>query len=240
MFAFWVPYLVAFAPATMGYDTFYQIFQFFPDHGPTLLIPWEPSQSWIPNRFCDHHPVFDTLIFGGAAYASEALSGSWNLGLLTLAVLQMLAMAFTFSTACAYASRLKTGPVIRLAAYAFFCLCPIVAFYSVTIIKDTFFSWVCVLYFLVVAEAVITRGGAFSNRRLLVAFVVLSVLLRLVKKTGVYVVIVECVVLLAFCRGHRVAVGATALSCTLVMFAVAAASIREPSGSIKFPAKFLD
>lgn len=71
---------------------------------------------------------------------------------------------------------------------------------AITIIKDTLFSWISVWYFLATLEIVRTGGSWLSERRWFIAFVVLSLLLALTKKTGIYVVCVETVVLLVCYR----------------------------------------
>ena len=72
----WLPYLIAFYPGPMGWDTYYMIYQCAPDHGPLLAVPAYSTESWIDVRFTDHHPLFDTLIIGTMAQTSEALTGS--------------------------------------------------------------------------------------------------------------------------------------------------------------------
>ena len=219
MFLCWLPYLIAYAPGTMGFDTYYQIFQFFPGHDPILQNPWWQTESLIPNQFCDHHPIFDTLVFGAFAYLSEMATGSWNAGLLLYALLQMSAMALSFSACCAYLGRITTPRPIRVFAFVFYCLFSPIAMFSVTIIKDTLFSWLFVLYFLMAAEIARSRGKALKGS-FVVLFVALSLLLCLTKKTGVYVVIAECIFLLVVHRQRWVPIVATLFISASVMFVV--------------------
>ena len=186
----WAPYLIAFAPGTMGYDTFAQIRSFYPDHDMVQSIQSVKASS-VPGRFSDHHPLFDTLVFGSFAYVSDLLFGGWFQGLTLYICLQSIAMACTLVLVCAYMRRVGVAPAFVKGSYAFYCLLPIFPINAFTIIKDTLFIWPFVLYALLTVEVVRTRGRVLHRRRWAVAFVVLSVVLALTKKTGIYIVCAE-------------------------------------------------
>lgn len=62
----WLPWLLAFYPASMNWDTYYQI-AMFSGETPVWAIPYAPTGSIVDHAFSDHHPLFDTLIFGAFA-----------------------------------------------------------------------------------------------------------------------------------------------------------------------------
>ena len=200
MLVCWLPYLVAFAPGTMGWDTKFQISQCYSNHGPILSVPWSATNSYVDCRFSDHHPVFDTMVFGLFALGSEKLTGSWNMGLTIYIALQAIAMSLSFSLLCTYMRRIGCPTLLCLIALCFFCLLPPFAINAATVIKDTLFSWIFVLYFILMCEMARTRGSALESNRFLAALVVATVLVCLTKKTGMYIVLPTAVV---FCVALR-------------------------------------
>lgn len=200
MILLWLPYFIAFFPGVNGWDTYNQISQCYPNHGPIRIIPTNPVHQLYDAQFVDANPLFDTLLFGAFALSSEALTGGWNAGLALYSALQSIVTATTFTFCCAYMRHREVPLVLCLASYLFYCLCPLFGMNAITIIKDTLFSWISVWYFLATLEIVRTRGSWLSERRWFIAFVVLSLLLALTKKTGIYVVCVETVVLLVCYR----------------------------------------
>jgi len=94
MFAAWLPYLIAVFPGTMNWDTAYQIDQCYSD-GTVWVVPWADTESVSDAHFSDHHPLFDTLLYGVFALSSDKLFGTWNYGVFAFVVLQAIFTAAT-------------------------------------------------------------------------------------------------------------------------------------------------
>lgn len=195
IFALWLPWVVSLYPGAMLWDTYYQIWQCYPEGHPIYLIPWAPTESFVDNYFSDHHPIFDTLIFGAFARASDALFGTWNPGVFAFILLQALGTAASFAAAVEYLRRQGCPRPLRIGCTLFFALVPFYPLYTAAMIKDSLFSWLYVPWFLIVVEIARTQGACLAKNRIAVWFVVLSLLLCLTKKTGVYVVLFTVVVL---------------------------------------------
>ena len=190
MGACWLPWLVANFPGGAYWDTYYQIWQAFPGSHPIALIPFgdHADATRIDAYFCDHHPLLDTLIYGGFTQASQALTGEWQLGVFAFVLVQGAATAAALTGACAYLARIGAPRGAVLAAFGFFCVAPFVSTWALTMVKDSLFSLVYVPYFIMLCEVVRTRGAVLGRARMVAAFVALGVLLCLTKKTGLYVV----------------------------------------------------
>lgn len=190
MGACWLPWLVANFPGGAYWDTYYQIWQTFPGSHPIALIPFgdHADATRIDAYFCDHHPLLDTLIYGGFTQASQALTGEWQLGVFAFVLVQGAATAAALTGACAYLARIGAPRGAVLAAFGFFCVAPFVSTWALTMVKDSLFSLVYVPYFIMLCEVVRTRGAVLGRARMVAAFVALGVLLCLTKKTGLYVV----------------------------------------------------
>ena len=220
MLVCWLPYLVAFAPGTMGWDTGFQISQCYPNHGPILSVPWSATKSYVDCRFSDHHPVFTTMVFGLFALGSEKLTGSWNMGLTIYIALQAIAMSLSFSLLCMYMRRIGCPALLCLVALCFFCLLPPFAINAATVIKDTLFSWVFVLYFILICEVARTHGSALESNRFLIALVVATVWMCLTKKTGLYIVLPTAVIFCIALRSNVLRMLAPAIAAAVLMVIV--------------------
>ena len=204
MLAFWLAYIVFFFPGTTNYDTFYQIYQCYPENHPIMQNPYYPTQSYIENFFCDHHPIFDTLIYGFFCRVSAHFFGTWNYGLYAFALLQTVGIATGLTCTIAYLKRINTPPVVCSLVYLLCCILPIFPVYSIMVVKDSFQAWFFIPFMLCVAEIVRTKGGALiEGKRLLVSFIVLGILLGLTKKTGAYLDVAVVLILLIYCKEGR-------------------------------------
>ena len=191
MALFWLPWLIANFPGGTYWDTYYQIFQCYPENHPIAVIPYaECYDNTLTDAYlCDHHPILDTLIYGAFGMASDALTGNWMAGVFLFVCLQGAATIVAFVTAIAYLRCRGCPVVLCFAAFVFFCIMPFVSTWALCMVKDSLFALVFVPYMITLFEAVRTRGSSLANPRAVALFVLLGVLLCLTKKTGLYVVV---------------------------------------------------
>lgn len=191
MALFWLPWLIANFPGGTYWDTYYQIFQCYPENHPIAVIPYaECYDNTLTDAYlCDHHPILDTLIYGAFGMASDALTGNWMAGVFAFVCLQGAATIVAFVTAIAYLRRRNCPVVLCFAAYLFFCIMPFVSTWALCMVKDSLFALVFVPYMIMLFEAVRTRGSSLVSPRAIALFALLGVLLCLTKKTGLYVVV---------------------------------------------------
>lgn len=218
---FWLPWIVLQYPTGMNGDTYNQLYQFqtsSPTFYSTLGLVLEAS-------YIDHHPVFDTLLFG-SFWAIGAALGNQNIGLFAYSICQSLAGAVVLAACVCYLKRLGVPKAFRLVSLAFVALFPAFPLWCATMVKDSLFSICFAWFFLLFIEAFRTRGAALSRRSFLVAFVAASVLCILTKKPGIYIVVPSLLALLAFCwraQGRArlaAALLAVPLACSLAIPAV--------------------
>lgn len=138
LFLLWLPWIIALYPASMNWDTYYQITQCYIGQYPVWQIPYAPTNSLISNSFSDHHPIFDTLIFGFFARTSDMLFGSWNQGVFCYIFLQAFLISGLIALFLSYLRHFWKIPSIALfATFLFFGLFPIFPTYAATMLKDT-------------------------------------------------------------------------------------------------------
>lgn len=229
MAVFWLPWLIANYPGGTYWDTYYQIYQIYPENHPISVIPWEEirEQTVTDAWLVDHHPVLTTLLYGGFGWASDQLTGNWMLGVFTFVCLQGAAHVVAFSAAIGYLRERNCPIVLCFCAYAFFCIMPFISTWAMCMVKDSLFGVLCVPYFIMLFEAVRTRGASLRPMRAVVLFCVLGLFLCLTRKMGIFMVVPTALVAaVSLRRGKRAAFAdsgavraclAQALSCVLVM-----------------------
>ncbi|MCI1998187.1 MAG: DUF6020 family protein [Olsenella sp.] len=202
LFALWIPYLLAAFPGSMNWDAFYQVSMYQRTY-PVYQIPWLETHSIVEGAWLsDHHPVFDTVLYGLFTKTSLDLTGSWNAGVFAFVVLQGLVTAATFSLAIAYLRRLGVPAPLRLGAFLFIAILPFYGMYAFTMVKDSTYGLVFVTYLVFLCEVVRSRGEVlYRHRWVAVCFLLLGVLQALTKKSGAYIVIPTCLVCAVAFRG---------------------------------------
>ena len=181
LFACWLPWFLLFRPGVANWDTINGLKDLLTGTMP-IEYDWHEGQPTISVLLNDHHPVFDTLVYG-AFYGLGQLTGSPFLGFAAYTICQMAAGALAFSLMLGAMERLGMPRLLRRAGLVFLALTPWVSLYMINMIKDTIFSIVFAAYFTV--YVLIAREGC--SRKKAAALIALSVLLALSKKTGVYI-----------------------------------------------------
>lgn len=195
MVVFWLPWLIANYPGGTYWDTYYQIFQCYPENHPIAIIPYaECYDNTLTDAYlCDHHPFLVTLLYGAFGMASDALTGNWMAGVFAFVCLQGALSIVTFTAAVAYVRERRCPVVLCFAAYVFFCVMPFVSTWQLCMVKDSLFGFIYIPYLLMLFEAVRTRGGSLASLRA-VLFAVLGLLLCITKKQGLYMVVPVAVI----------------------------------------------
>ncbi len=244
----WLPWIAANFPGGTYWDTYWQMWQVYPEAHPIALIQWAPvrqdtlTSAWL----VDHHPVLTTLIYGAAAWTSDQLTGTWMAGVFVLSTLQVLAYAALLTWTLRRLRRWGTPRRLRLAAFAFCCLMPLIPVWACCVVKDStfglfFLPWLVLLVEFAKGSAkgiALTSKVQFAN-----AFpqaissqpanspdtqsprwgvmLALAVMMCLTKKTGVFIVVATAVAACLIYRRDRRALREFAIqgaTCAAIMW----------------------
>jgi hypothetical protein len=191
MVIFWLPWYIANFPGGTYWDTYYQIFQVYPENHPIAIIPWGDiyDQTLTDAWLVDHHPILTTLIYGAFGWVSDQLTGNWMAGVALFCALQGIAYCIVFSGAVAWIKERGCPPALCFAIYIFLCIMPFISTWSMCMVKDSLFGVLFVPYILILIDSVLTRGRSLMKPRKIVGFAVLALFLCLTKKQGIYVVV---------------------------------------------------
>lgn len=220
---FWLPWFIANFPGSTYWDTYYQMYQVYPENHPIAIIPWSDvywktlTDAWL----VDHHPVLTTMIYGAFGWVSDQLTGNWMAGVFAFVCIQGIAYLLVFTGACAYMRRIGCPLIAVFATYVFFTIMPFISTWSLCMVKDSLFAIFFIGYFMGLFETVRTRGTFLGRPRNLVLFCLCALMLCLTKKTGLFVVIPAAVFLAIKLRGKGRAKVWESLAPALVSVAIA-------------------
>jgi hypothetical protein len=191
MCIFWLPWYIANYPGGTYWDTYYQIFQVYPENHPIAIIPWGDiyDQTLTDAWLVDHHPILTTLLYGAFGWGSDQLTGNWMAGVAIFCALQGIAHCVAFSAAIAWLKERNCPPALCFAIYLFLSVMPFISTWAMCMVKDSLFGVLFVPYIIMLIDAVRTRGRSIMSWRKIALFGFLAALLCLTKKQGIYVVV---------------------------------------------------
>lgn len=163
----------------------------------TEMLQSSGLQDWS-----DHHPVFDTWLFGRVWALGDAI-GSRTIALGAFTGLQTILTAASMALLFVYIRRLGAPSKLVTVLQVLFTATPLIPMYAMSMTKDYLHAWILVLFSLLFTELVRTRGRLLSQPSAIVAFCILGVLLALTKKTGLYTLLFCFVIALVICKSVR-------------------------------------
>lgn len=138
----------------------------------------------------DHHSVLYTIILGFFVKMGRFVFHSENIGIFIYTVLQMLFTAWVLAYALYKLKIYHVGKWLRTFTLLFFCFFPWIPRYAIMATKDTLFADFTMLYLLLVVDMVEQKRDKVGVWQL-AGVVVYSVLIFLLRKNGLYMVILS-------------------------------------------------
>ena len=178
IWAGWLTWLLIHYPGNVDSDTITQLFQ------------WQGLAAKV-----DHHPWFDTMIFGWFWDIGRAV-GDLNIGLFVFLAFQVTATALGMALALTYLGRLGLSDRARWILTVSVAVLPTFAISVSAMSKDTFAGIFWLPFLVLFIEAVRTRGRVLCRPWIGAAAVALAIPLVLAKRSNVYVLVLCVVVLL--------------------------------------------
>lgn len=192
----WLPWTILHAPGLLDPDTFTQRFQ------------------WLGlMERTDHHPWFDTTVFGFVWDAAAALTSEGG-GLFTLILVQILATTAGFAVTLVYLLHRGVRPLLVGSLLAVIAVHPVFTTAAAVLSKDSFAGWFWLPFLVLFVEALRTRGAVLQTSWVAVAALAVMIPLVMAKRTNVYLLVICAVVLLIVAqRGkrRRIVVGSSAV-----------------------------
>ncbi|MDM8245532.1 DUF6020 family protein [Collinsella tanakaei] len=192
LLACWLPFLLAVYPGNIRYnDTCFQINQFLGNPMPDMFatLPGYP--------ITDHHPIFDTAVFGSFILLGETLFSSGNIGFFLYTLAQAVLTSSSFSFGIELLAKHGTPHRVRAGIILFLACCPLLPFAVCSMAKDTLHAPIFMLFCFLFAEVCFDKR--LSVKRL-AALIALGILATLTKKTGYYLILLSLLALVIILR----------------------------------------
>lgn len=212
IFLFWIPVLIANGPAIVGIDSMVQLIQArgFP--------AWDPMTMLSLKGFAlsDHHPFFDSLIYG-AFDRFGMLIGNEIIGMSLLIWLQSFVAAVSLATAILWVKSRTSCPDALICVFVCLSCSPVFSSYMTIVLKDSTWVSIFLIWFICYLEICyryfINRSTTYKLFLLLFIFTILS---ALTKKTSVYVTTVALLLLGVFIK-PKIPILTTAFSTAVIV-----------------------
>ncbi len=193
LFAAWLPVITAYYPAVfMGdsEDIIYMAYN-YPSGIETTVLPLKEG-CYVTN----HHPVLYTGYVSLLLHAVKLFGGSNNLGIFCCALVQCLLTLCVLAYSCLYCANNLGNKRLAFAGMCFYALFPLMPKYAIMISKDTFFADLLLLWAILMHKAV----NAADIRKNMAALAAVSAAIVLIRKNGVYIMILTLILAAALYR----------------------------------------
>ncbi len=198
-----IPYLFAFYPGVISWDGAFQM----GENIGSFDLTWQ-------------HPPFVTFLYGFFMKLSGVLQSD-NMAIFIFIILQSILSAFAFAYACSCMKVLKTPYWFRYSALIFYAVFTIWPIYATTVIKDSLFYPLTLLYTCMLLQC-IYDPKAFVRRRASFTLLFITVLLMiLVRHNGTYTFILSFpFVIFLLPKKWKLAGAGTMISVLLAVFCI--------------------
>lgn len=212
-----LPILIGFFPGTLEADAYRQLANM-------------RSGVWDA-----HYPVMASLLMDGVLRLGQLLFGNDNLAFFlytgTQYLLQWLVFAYTMSVL----GRMRTPVAMRWGALAYFSFFSVFRMYGYTMVKDSMFYIVFLLFAALLAD-ILTRGESGGTRGLTMALGAVSLLTVFFRNNGLHLMLFTAAVGFLLCRKYKklhftilmgAVLGALINSGVMQLYGVEGGSVRE-------------
>ncbi len=188
IFVCWLPYLVLLYPGIMYWDTGDQLAQFFG----ISAFGMPAGQIW------DHHPWFSTYLYGALTQLGYLISGSYLFGLFLNALLQyvVVTLLFSWTLSTLHSKGLSRKALGFISLFMrFFPALPVLCASMSKDVTNAIALYCWVLLYLKIANKELPNRNRAGY---ICLFIVVTLVVGLTKKMGMYIVLAALLGLLFF------------------------------------------
>lgn len=166
-----LPYLIAFYPCSMSWDGGAQICAFYGIE-----------------TFSNHHPPLLGFVYGAVAFYAQEW-GIPNLGMFLIPLGQTCLSSFAVASVCLLLKELKVPYWIRWAGLAYYGLFTVWCIFDVTVIKDSIYWPLSLLYAVEMAWCIVRQEEFFAKKRHLLRMLLYGVLMSQTRNNGIFILL---------------------------------------------------
>jgi hypothetical protein len=201
VFAFRLPYLIAFYPCSMTWDGGAQISSFY---------GIEP--------FTNHHPPLLSFVYGLIAWYSS----KWNIpnvGMFSIPLMTTLLSAFAVAKTLELFKYLKVPYWVRWASITYYAAFTVWCIFDVTVIKDSLYHPFTMLFVIQAIYCVMKKDEFFARKRNIVLMFIYGLMIMQIRNNGVFVLVFLLpVVFILVSRKNKVYMGGMIIALIAVSY----------------------
>lgn len=144
----------------------------------------------LTRTFSTHHPLLHVLLLGGIIAAVHKATGSWNLGIFSYILIQMLIITAIFAYTIGYLKKRGVGKRTRIGWILFYGLFPTVVMYTLCSSKDGLFSSLLLLLTVLLSQLTDDPGNFFASKTGPVILALTAFLMPCFRHNGFYAYLV--------------------------------------------------
>ncbi len=148
----------------------------------------QTRQFLVSGYITSHHPVIHSFLLSTFLQIGHTLLGSYEAGLGFYSLLQLLFLAYA-AVSVSWHLLKKQKKYLFVLSLIFYALFPVHSIMAVWAAKDTIFAGLFALVSLSLLEMTDQDSDFFQNKRAMVRFVILTVLMCMFRNNGIYALI---------------------------------------------------
>lgn len=182
----WLPYIVAFYPGILSPDPSNQIKQYF-----NIDTHYIEGVVLIDEdvKITNHHPVLHTLLLGGSVHIGQMI-GNDNFGIFIFSFFQIIILSVTLAFTIFYMKKLKMPHWFMFTSLLIYSLVPVFPLYSMSVVKDTIFTALVIIYIIIIFDFVKYHKNKISFKKMAL-IIGLILLIMLFRNNGIYMIILS-------------------------------------------------
>ena len=192
-------YLIAFYPIVLSPDPSHQIKMYFNVH--TKYIDWVIQRSKDINM-TNHHPILHTYLLGGCLSLGRMILND-NFGLFLYTLLQTLVYASTLAYTIKVLKNNDISIKYSLVLLLIYGLVPMYGFFTVSAVKDTFYTSFMILFVLWIYDFIKNYKNEKKDIKSYINLFIIILLLTLFRQNGKYIVILTLPFIFFFSKKNR-------------------------------------
>ena len=182
----WLMILLIFYPGVCNFDTSNQLIDLYTGTAP-MPFEWIDGQETISVLLNDHHPVVDTFVFALFTEIGILVLGSARFGVFLYCFVQLAAYAVSWAYMLCRIRKWGVSVVVSWVSLGVLLFNPYFPMFAICMLKDSLHALVFIWYFLIYVGCLIDR----HNKKQVMLICVLSVILALTRKTGIYLALIS-------------------------------------------------
>ena len=144
----------------------------------------------LTRSFTTHHPLLHVLLLGGTITLIHKITGSWNAGIFTYIIIQMLVITLIMTYVLDFLRKKGAGKRSIILWTLYYGVFPTIVMYTLCSSKDGLFSAFLLLLTVLLTEFVSDTESFLLNKRKQALLLVAAVIMPLLRHNGFYAYLV--------------------------------------------------